>query len=181
MQGQLRQIAGEDQLKRIDIRAPQDGIVLQSAVHTVGGVIGPGDQLMLIVPQEDALTVEAKISPQDIDQVHLGQPAILRFTSFNQRTTPELHGKVSRVSADVTQDQKTGSYYYTIRVSLPEEEVARLDERKLIAGMPVETFMQTTPRTSSARFTIKSRRHSGRSRSVAHRASILSALLPDAS
>jgi len=141
-----KKVAAEDQLKRIDIRAPQDGVVLQLAVHTVGGVIGAGDQLMLIVPESDALSVEAKIAPQDIDQVHLGQAATLRFTSFNQRTTPELNGEVSRVSADVTQDQKTNAYYYTVRVSLTDAEMSRLGKVKLIPGMPVEAFVQTNER-----------------------------------
>ena len=141
-----KKVAAEDQLKRIDIRAPQDGVVLQLSVHTVGGVIGQGDQLMLIVPESDSLSVEAKIQPQDIDQVHLGQAATLRFTSFNQRTTPEINGEVSRVSADVTQDQKTSAYFYTVRVSVSEAEMSRLGKVKLIPGMPVEAFVQTTER-----------------------------------
>src|SRR4051794_34398290 len=102
-----KKVAAEDQLKRIDIRAPQGGVVHQMAVHTVGGVITPnGEPLMLIVPKADALTVEAKITPQDIDQVRVGQKAVLRFSAFNQRTTPELTGAVSLVSADITKDEK---------------------------------------------------------------------------
>ena len=141
-----KKIAAEDQLRRVDIRAPQEGIVLQSNVHTVGGVIGPGEQIMLIVPKSEILTVEAKIQPQEIDQVYLGQTALLRFSAFNQRTTPELNGTVSRISADVTQDQKTGGYYYTVRISVSADELARLEGLKLIAGMPVETFMQSEER-----------------------------------
>ncbi len=94
-----RKVAAEDQLKRVDIRAPLDGIVHQLTVHTVGGVIRPGEAIMLIVPQADALEVEAKIQPQDIDQLRIGQPAVLRFSAFNQRTTPELNGEVIRISA----------------------------------------------------------------------------------
>jgi HlyD family secretion protein len=90
--------------------------------------------------------VEAKIQPQDIDQVHFGQPALLRFTAFSQRTTPELHGEVSRISADVAQDQKTGTYYYTVRIAVSESEVVRLGGINLIPGMPVEAFIQTTER-----------------------------------
>jgi HlyD family secretion protein len=141
-----KRVAAEDQFKRVDLRAPQDGVVLQSTVHTVGGVVRPGDQLMVIVPQADVLTVEARIQPQDIDQVHLGQAAALRFTAFNQRTTPELDGEVSHVSADVTQDQKTGGYYYTVRIGLLESEIARLGRTKLIPGMPVEAFVKTNER-----------------------------------
>ena len=106
-----RKVAAEDQLKRIDIRAPQNGMVHQSTVHTVGGVITPGEAIMLIVPEADALTVEAKLAPQDIDQVRVGQTAALRFSAFSQRTTPELDGVVSRVSADLTTDQRTGAAY----------------------------------------------------------------------
>src|SRR3954464_6034953 len=112
-----KKVAAEDQLKRVDIRAPQDGIVHQMAVHTVGGVVtSNGEPLMLIVPNADALTVEARIQPQDIDQLHPGQSAVLRFSAFNQRTTPELNGEVSRISADVSQDSKTGTSFYTIRI-----------------------------------------------------------------
>ena len=142
-----KKVAAEDQLKRVDIRAPQDGVVHELAVHTVGGVVSQGETIMLIVPRGEVLTVEVKIAPQDIDQVHLGQKAVLRFSAFNQRTTPELDGEVSRVSADISQEQKTGSTYYTARLSVAEEQIARLNGLKLVPGMPVETFIQTNPRT----------------------------------
>jgi HlyD family secretion protein len=142
-----RRIAAEDQLRRIDIRAPQNGTVHQLAVHTVGGVIQPGEPIMLIVPSSDALSVEAKVAPQEIDQLYIGQSAIVRFTAFNQRTTPELAGELSRISADVTQDQKTGATYYTIRIKVAEGEIARLGDVKLVPGMPAEAFIQTSERT----------------------------------
>lgn len=142
-----RKVAAEDQLRRVDIRAPQSGMVLQSTVHTVGGVVTAGDTLMLIVPQADDLQVEAKVNPVDIDKLQIGQKTLLRLSAFNQRTTPELNGLVSRVSPDVTTDQRTGQSYYTIRVSMPAEEVARLGDVKLIPGMPVEAFVQTGDRT----------------------------------
>jgi len=142
-----RKVTAEDQLRRVDIRAPQDGMVLQSTVHTVGGVISAGDAIMMIVPQADDLSVEAKVNPQDIDKLQIGQKTLLRLSAFNQRTTPELNGVVTRVSPDVTTDQRTGQSYYTIRVSMPREEVARLGESKLIPGMPVEAFVQTGDRT----------------------------------
>jgi HlyD family secretion protein len=143
-----RKVTAEDQLRRVDIRAPQDGMVLQSTVHTVGGVITAGDAMMMIVPQADDLSVEAKVDPKDIDKLQIGQKTLMRFSAFNQRTTPELNGAVTRVSADVTTDQRTGQSYYTIRVSLPPSEVARLgDNNKLIPGMPVEAFVQTGDRT----------------------------------
>jgi HlyD family secretion protein len=142
-----RKVTAEDQLRRIDIRAPQDGIVEQSTVHTVGGVITAGDAIMLIVPLTDDLQVEAKVNPQDIDKLQVGQKTLLRLSAFNQRTTPELNGFVSRVSPDVTTEQRTGQSYYTIRVSMPPQEIARLGDVKLIPGMPVEAFVQTGERT----------------------------------
>ena len=142
-----RKVTAEDQLRRVDIRAPQDGMVLQSTVHTVGGVVTAGDAIMLIVPQSDDLQVEAKVNPQDIDKLQVGQKTLLRLSALNQRTTPELNGVVSRVSPDVTTDQRTGQSYYTIRVTMPSEEIARLDAAKLIPGMPVEAFVQTGDRT----------------------------------
>ena len=142
-----RKVTAEDQLRRVDIRAPQDGMVLQSTVHTVGGVITAGDAIMMIVPQADDLSVEAKVNPQDIDKLQIGQKTLLRLSAFNQRTTPELNGVVTRVSPDVTTEQRTGQSYYTIRVSMPPAEVARLGDVKLIPGMPVEAFVQTGDRT----------------------------------
>jgi HlyD family secretion protein len=143
-----KRVAADDQLKRIDIRAPQGGIVHQSAVHTVGGVIEPGVPLMLIVPEDDDLAVEVNVQQQDIDQMTLGQDVVLRLSAFNQRTTPEIKGKVSRIAADLTQDQKTGAAFYTARVMPTEEDRARLKDMKLIPGMPVEAFVQTGDRTA---------------------------------
>ena len=142
-----RKVAAEDQLKRVDIRAPIDGFVHQLTVHTVGGVITAGEPIMLIVPRADTLQVEAKIAPQDIDQLRIGQSAVLRFVTFSQRTTPELAGTVIRISADVSEDTKTGARYYTIRLDVPDTEVARLGNVKLVPGMPVEALIQTNPRT----------------------------------
>jgi membrane fusion protein, type I secretion system len=142
-----RKVTAEDQLRRIDIRAPQDGVVEQSTVHTVGGVITAGDTIMIVVPQSDDLQVEAKVNPQDIDKLQVGQKTLLRLSAFNQRTTPELSGVVSRVSPDVTTDQRTGQSYYTIRVTMPAQEIALLGDAKLIPGMPVEAFVQTGDRT----------------------------------
>jgi len=142
-----RRVAAEDQLKRIDIRSPQGGIVHQLTVHTVGGVINAGEPLMLIVPQADLLLVEARVSPNDIDQLVIGQNAVLRFSGLNQQTTPEINGQVSRISADTIQDQRTGGSYFQVRITLPEGEAARLGAIKLVPGMPVEVFMRTGERT----------------------------------
>jgi HlyD family secretion protein len=142
-----RKVAAADQLKRTDIRAPQAGTVFQSTVHTVGGVIPAGEPIMLVVPDTEKLAVEAKVSPQDIDKVQVGQMAVLRFPAFDTRTTPEISGKVTRVSADTTTDQRTGMSYYTIRVALERDQAARLGNVKLVPGMPVDAFVQTGERT----------------------------------
>jgi HlyD family secretion protein len=142
-----RKISAEDQLQRVDIRAPQDGTVFQLSVHTVGGVVGPGETIMLIVPDGDSLAVEAKVNPQDIEQLQLNQKTVLRFSAFNAATTPQINGYVNRISADISSDQRTGQSYYTIRIAIPPDQLARLGEVKLVPGMPVECFIQTGERT----------------------------------
>ena len=142
-----RRVAAEDQLGRTEIRAPQEGVVHQLAVHTVGGVINPGEPIMLIVPKADSLTVEARIAPQDIDQLRIGQPAVLRFSAFDQHTTPELAGVVSLISANTTEDDETGKSFYTVHVTPIGSEIQRLGDIRLVPGMPVETFIQTDSRT----------------------------------
>lgn len=145
-----RKVQAEDQLKRIEIRAPQDGTILDSHVHTVGGVIPPGDTIMMVVPNSDSLAVEARVNPQDIDQVKIEQPALLRLSAFNQRTTPEIEGEVSRISPDITTDPRTGQGYYTIRIAIKPEELARIGTLRLLPGMPVESFVKTGDRTMLA-------------------------------
>ncbi|MGA3307990.1 MAG: HlyD family type I secretion periplasmic adaptor subunit [Xanthobacteraceae bacterium] len=142
-----RKVTAEDQLKRTDIRAPQDGVVFQSTANTVGGVVTAGDPIMLIVPATDTLLVEAKVDPKDIDQLQFGQPVVLRFSAFNTRTTPELNGTVVRIAADTTTDQRTGLSYYLVRISMTADEFTRLGDVKLAPGMPVEAFIQTGERT----------------------------------
>jgi HlyD family secretion protein len=147
-----RVTAAEDQLKRVELRAPQAGIVHQLSVHTVGGVIGNAETIMQIVPRADDLVLEAKIAPSDVDQVALGAKVTVRIMASNQRTTPDVAGFVTRISADLNRDQQGNSgqpapAYYTIRISLPAAEVARLKDIRLIPGMPAEAFIQTHERT----------------------------------
>jgi HlyD family secretion protein len=115
--------------------------------------VSPGDPIMLIVPEADALSIEAKVSPQDIDQLYLGQSAGLRFSAFNQSTTPEINGAINRISADVSLDQRSGQSFYTVRIGISPEEVARLGNVKLVPGMPVETFIKTQDRSVFSYFT----------------------------
>jgi HlyD family secretion protein len=142
-----RKIAADDQLRRTEIYAPQAGSVHQLAVHTIGGVIAPGEAIMMVVPGSDDLIAECRIAPQDIDHVRVGQDATLRFPAFNQRTTPELTGVVGMVSADVTQDQRSGGNFYLVRIKIDASEVRKLGEVRLVPGMPVESFIKTGSRT----------------------------------
>ena len=103
--------------------------------------------MMLIVPSHDLLAVEAKVAPQDIDQLVLGQTASLRFSAFNARTTPQLDGIVNRISADTTTDQRTGQSYFTVRIGIPPSEIARLGDVRIVPGMLVESFIKTSDRT----------------------------------
>lgn len=142
-----RKVSAQDQLKRIDIRSPQTGVVHQLGVHTVGGVISPGELIMLIVPVTDDLTVEARVAPQDIDQLAPRQTATLRLSAFNQRITPELDGVVREISPDLSIDEQSGDSFYTVRLSLPSTELTRLKGLVLAPGMPVEVFFSTGSRT----------------------------------
>lgn len=143
-----RRIAAEDQLKRIEIRAPISGVVHQLAVHTVGGVINSAEPVMMLVPMGDKLVIEARVQPQDIDRVHLKQAARVRFSAFNQRTTPELDGTVTRIGADLTQDKITGETFFTVRIEFADQEVARLGENKLQPGIPADVQIRTEDRTA---------------------------------
>ena len=142
-----RRVAAEDQLKRVDIRAPQSGVVHQLAVHALGGIINPAEPIMLIVPERDALVIEAKIAPQDIDHVRPGQQAFIRFTAFNQRTTPEFRGEVMRVAADVTKEAQTNQAYFLSRMAL-SARVEAAGPLKSRPGMPAEVYIKTTERTA---------------------------------
>jgi HlyD family secretion protein len=142
-----RVVAAEDQLRRVEIRAPQNGVVHQLAVHTVGGVIGNGETIMQIVPRADQLVVEAKVAPQDVDQVSVGAKVTVRIMAGNQRTMQDVTGVLTRVSADLTHEQQTNQSYYLVRTALDEETLNRLGDLILVPGMPAETFIQTHERT----------------------------------
>jgi HlyD family secretion protein len=145
---QEREIAARDKFQRVELRAPQSGIVHELTAHTIGGVITAAEQIMLIVPEEDNLTIQAKIAPQDVDQVVIGRPARLRLSAFNQQATPEVPGHITHVAADVTVDPKTGETYYMSRVQMDEKELRKHGDLKLVPGMPVEVFMSTGDRTA---------------------------------
>jgi HlyD family secretion protein len=144
---QERKIAAEDQLRRLKIRTPLSGAVHQLAVHTLDGVISPGEVLMHIVPNTDWLVAEIRVRPSDVDQLSMGQEARIRFLAPDRGTTDELHGVLFRIAANVTQDTENGLAYYTAGVRLPKDAFERLNSRKPIPGMPVEAFLRTEART----------------------------------
>lgn len=142
-----QEIAAKDELRRVDIRAPRSGYVHQLAVHTVGGVIGPGETAMLIVPREDLLIIEAQIPPTDVDRLYRDQSVVVRFPNFDQRTTPELMARLLSVSPDLEVDEATGISYYQARLALSGGENEKLGEKTLVPGMPVEAFIVAGERT----------------------------------
>ena len=143
-----QKVAAEDRLAHTIIRAPQAGIVHESVVHTVGGVVGAGQTLMMIVPQSDDLMVGIHIDPMDIEQIRPGQKVHLRFSSLDQRKTPEAWGQIEQISPDLVVEQQTGRRYYTADVRIDAAEKATLPAGiRLLPGMPVEAFVTTGERS----------------------------------
>jgi HlyD family secretion protein len=142
-----RAVAAEDQLKRVDIRSPQAGYVHQLTVHTVGGVVSNGETIMQIIPGADQLIIEARIAPQDIDQVAVGAETKIRILAGNQREMPDSTGTLTYVGADLTKDTQSPQAFYVVRATLPESELKRFHKFKLVPGMPAEIFIRTNDRT----------------------------------
>lgn len=140
--------AALDQLNRMEVRSPADGIVDQMSVFTVGGVIGSTDPIMVIVPQDDTLVIEAKIAPRDIDQARSSRIAQVRFPAFNMRTTPNLSGHVQSISAEVTHDPRLNLDYYVARVRFDTGELKKLGALELVPGMPAEVQIRTQERSA---------------------------------
>ena len=143
-----RRIAAEDQLRRIDLKSPVDGVVHQMTISTIGGVINPTDPLMLIVPEGDRLLIEARIAPHDIEQARSHDEATIRLTAFNQRTTPTVRGHVLTISADATFDQQHNISYFVARIEIPDSELKKIEGLKLVPGMPADVQIVTTARTA---------------------------------
>jgi HlyD family secretion protein len=146
---ELRQgkIVADDANDRNTIRAPYSGVVDKLAFTTIGGVVPAGETIMEIVPDHDPLRITARVTPSDVDQVTTGQKVTVRLSAFNSRTTPELNGHVTRVSADRSVDPVHGLAFYVVEVDLDRGELARLGDLQLRAGMPAEAFVQTGWRT----------------------------------
>lgn len=136
-----------DRLSRTDIRAPISGVVNELNIHTVGGIISPAEILATIVPSNAKLKIEIRLSPVKIEQVATNSPARMRFSAFNQRTTPELLGTVTYVAPATTVDRATGERYYLGHVEVLAGELQKLGTGPLLPGMPVEVYVQTEERT----------------------------------
>lgn len=136
-----------ERLSRLDIRAPVGGIVYGSSVFAEKAVVQSAEPLMFVIPQDQPLIVSARVEAIHVDQVHMGQEATLKFSAFNQRTTPELVGRVISVSADVFEDESSGLSYYRLDLEPLEKELAKLDTLDILPGMPVEAFIKTDERT----------------------------------
>jgi HlyD family secretion protein len=144
---QERIVASQDRLSRMVIRSPISGIVNELAVNSVNGVIAPKETLMSIVPESAELVVEAKLSPTDIDQAAAGQPARLRFSAFNQRTTPEIPGTVETIGAAATLEPATGQTYYLSTIAIAGG-LRQIAGKPIMPGMPVEVFLSTGDRSA---------------------------------
>jgi HlyD family secretion protein len=145
---QERTNAASHTLNQMIVKAPVDGTVVGLSVHTIGGVIVPGQLLMEIVPANDKLIVEGQLTPADVDDVIVGLKARVKLSGLQQRTTPEVQGIVKYVSADSFTDERSGQSYFLVRVSVSADELARLETDELVPGMPAEVFIQTGERTA---------------------------------
>jgi HlyD family secretion protein len=141
-----------DRMARLYLRAPVSGTVYGSTADTVRAVIRPAEPVMYIVPKDTPLVVRTRIDTIHIDQVHVGQEAMLRFSAFDQRTTPELTGHVTDVSADAYADERTGQRYYKADIRLDDHETEKLAHVTLLPGMPVESFIRTGDRSALSYF-----------------------------
>lgn len=139
-----------ERIARLDIRAPVSGIVLGLAVTAPKSVVRPADPILYIVPQDRPLVIVAQVAPIHVDEIRVGEAVRVSFPAFNSRTTPQLAGRLVNISADALADSKTGVTYYRAEISLDEGEVARLGQRNLIPGMPVQAFIETEERTPMA-------------------------------
>ena len=140
----------ETQISRLVLRAPMTGTVLGLQVHTVGGVVPAGAEVASIIPADVPLILSVEIDPGQVDRVHSGQEAMIRFPNFNARTTPEVEGLVTTVSADAVTDPATGRRFFIAEVKFATGAEAALGEVELQPGMPVEAFIRTDARTPAS-------------------------------
>ncbi len=139
--------AARDVLKRLSITAPQDGVIMDMKVHTVGGVVRPGEPIMDLVPSSDNMIIKARVHPLDIDLVRVGLVARVNLMAFKTRYTGRLNGKVTEVSGDSFRDPKTGENYYEVLVVVDPNELEKVKGLYLYPGMPVQVMIITHKRT----------------------------------
>ncbi|WP_299153606.1 HlyD family type I secretion periplasmic adaptor subunit [uncultured Tateyamaria sp.] len=137
----------KDTLSRMDVRAPVSGVVYGSRIFALQSVVSPAEAIMYIIPQDQPMVVSSRVDPIDVDQVHVGQDASLRFAALDQRMTPEIFGQVTKLSADVFVDEATGASYYQVELVPKEGEMTKLNGQILLPGMPVEAFITTAERS----------------------------------
>jgi HlyD family secretion protein len=135
-------------LSRIEVKAPMSGRVFNMTVHAIRQVVRAAEPILEIVPNDVKLVISVQVPPSQIDQIHVGQKAVIRFNAFDRRHTPDLQGTVRRVSADVITDERTGQSHYTVSLAIDEGETKYLGPTAvIIPGMPVDAFIQTTERS----------------------------------
>ncbi|MEL6801913.1 MAG: HlyD family type I secretion periplasmic adaptor subunit [Pseudomonadota bacterium] len=142
-----RKFALIEQLSRLNVRSPVSGVVFGSQVFALQSVVRAGEPIMYVIPQDQPLVIAARVDPIDVDQVFMGQEAVLKFSGLDQRTTPEISGLVTSLSADAITDQATGQNYFGVELMPKEDQLMNLGEQILLPGMPVEVFIRTTDRT----------------------------------
>lgn len=140
-------LATQEQLKRIDIKAPISGVIHEQSMFTIGGVIGPGAPILQIIPNNQEMEFEVNVDPQNIDQIYVGQEVSIMFSAFNARTTPQLNGTVKYVSLNTSVNEEAGFSFYPVRVVVSDKELARLEGQALVSGMPIEAFFTTESRS----------------------------------
>jgi HlyD family secretion protein len=145
-----RRRALSEQVSRLEIRAPVSGIVLGLAVTTPHSVIRPADPILYIIPQDRPLIIIAQIPPIHVDEVRVGQEVRVSFAAFSARTTPELIGTLTTISADAMTDQASHQSFYRAEITLDAGEMAKLKDNKLVPGMPVQAYIGTGDRTPMA-------------------------------
>ena len=134
--------------KRVDVKAPVSGKIVNLNIYTQGGVIRPGEDILDIVPADEALVVAARVSPTDIEKLRIGQETRVRLTAFDQTNVPEAQGIILDLSADSIRDERSGAEYFVAKVQLDEEQSSDVEDLKFVPGMPADIFVNTGERTA---------------------------------
>lgn len=140
-------VSTEKQIDRVQIKAPVDGIIHELQIFTLGGVVPPGATIVQLIPVQEGVEFQVNVDPASVDQIYIGQPATVRFPAFNQRSTPELTGTVTAISASSVTDQQSGFTFFRVGLDIPQSELDRLGDKELVPGMPVEALLTTGERS----------------------------------